>query len=267
MTNNRIYAEPLEVASIDECYFYHTIDLPGHGTIHGAWDLREHLDDYLGFVDFTDKRVFDAGTATGLLAFEAEKKGASEVIAFDLAPTDEADRVPYTEQQLLQVLKHTLPELNEERKQGLIKVNNSFWFCHKALRSKVKKCYGNIYQIPQGIGLVDISILGAILLHMRNPLNALEQTAKITKETMIVTDYCWPAVNKDLPVSMLIPTPIVPKSSIPLILDAWWMNSPGLISQFLKILGFTEIKTTYHRQYDELHRLSSPFFTVVGRRV
>jgi hypothetical protein len=53
-----IYAQPpSETASLENCYFYHTIDLPGYGTIHGSWDLREHLDEYLGFVDFKDKRA------------------------------------------------------------------------------------------------------------------------------------------------------------------------------------------------------------------
>ncbi len=30
------YAAPLEVTSPSECYFYHTTDLPGFGTIKGA---------------------------------------------------------------------------------------------------------------------------------------------------------------------------------------------------------------------------------------
>ena len=63
------YAEPRAVASLDECYFYHTMDVPGHGTIKGEWDLRGRVDDYLGNFDFSGKRVLDVGAASGILSF------------------------------------------------------------------------------------------------------------------------------------------------------------------------------------------------------
>lgn len=35
-----IYAKPRHVRDLSECYFYHTMDLPGVGTRLGNWDLR-----------------------------------------------------------------------------------------------------------------------------------------------------------------------------------------------------------------------------------
>jgi hypothetical protein len=75
MKENAIYAQPKTVMDINECYFYHTIDVPGWGTIEGNWDLREGLKEYLGGVDFFVKRVLDVGTANGILCFEMERQG------------------------------------------------------------------------------------------------------------------------------------------------------------------------------------------------
>ena len=47
-----IYATPKIVEDIGDCIFYHTMDLPGYGTMKGSWDLRGREADYLGRVDF-----------------------------------------------------------------------------------------------------------------------------------------------------------------------------------------------------------------------
>ena len=85
-----VYADPVEVTNRDDCWFYHTIDVPGVGTIPGEWDLRAGVEDYLGKVTFAGKRVLELGTASGFLCFEMEKRGAA-VVAFDVvlgAPID-----------------------------------------------------------------------------------------------------------------------------------------------------------------------------------
>jgi hypothetical protein len=38
-----IYTEPRSVSDLKDCYFYHTMDLPGIGKIEGNWDLRPNL--------------------------------------------------------------------------------------------------------------------------------------------------------------------------------------------------------------------------------
>jgi 2-polyprenyl-3-methyl-5-hydroxy-6-metoxy-1,4-benzoquinol methylase len=63
------YSVPREINNIKDCYFYHTIDLPVVGTVRGNWDLRKHIKDYLGNVEFKDKRVLDVGCANGALSF------------------------------------------------------------------------------------------------------------------------------------------------------------------------------------------------------
>ena len=75
---------PAEPPALTDCRFYHSIELPGIGLQQGYWDLRGGYDDYFGGQDFSGERMLDIGTSSGALAFEIERRGASEVVAFDL---------------------------------------------------------------------------------------------------------------------------------------------------------------------------------------
>ena len=44
--NCAVYASQRVVTDFTQCYFYHTIDLPGIGTVEGTWDLRAGLTAY-----------------------------------------------------------------------------------------------------------------------------------------------------------------------------------------------------------------------------
>jgi hypothetical protein len=59
MNDHKIFADPLKVEDVGDCYFYHTMEIPGYGLLRGDWDLRRGVDDYLGNVEFTGKRVLE----------------------------------------------------------------------------------------------------------------------------------------------------------------------------------------------------------------
>ena len=44
-------AEP----AFDDCAFYHSMTIPGHGNVTGEWDLRGREREYLGNIDLTGK--------------------------------------------------------------------------------------------------------------------------------------------------------------------------------------------------------------------
>ena len=77
---NNIWEIKKNNINIEDCYFYHTTDIPNYGTVDGEWDLRGNEDNYLGNVNFENKKVLDIGTASGHLCFYMEKMGA-EVVA------------------------------------------------------------------------------------------------------------------------------------------------------------------------------------------
>jgi 2-polyprenyl-3-methyl-5-hydroxy-6-metoxy-1,4-benzoquinol methylase len=76
---SELFATPRLVTNIDECHFYHSMDLPEYGPVDGEWDLRPGIDQYLGSVDLTGKRVLEIGPASGYVTMEMERRGASVV--------------------------------------------------------------------------------------------------------------------------------------------------------------------------------------------
>ena len=171
MTDEKIFATPRKVEDVADCYFYHTMELPGRGVIEGRdWDLRGRVDEYLGNVDFAGQRVLEIGPASGFLTFEMEKRGA-DVISVEVTDEHGWDFVPYPDARLEEVFG--------PRRIVMQQLKNSYWFSHAALQSKAKVYYGDAYNLPAALGEFDIAVMGSVLLHCRDPLRIVEQCGKI----------------------------------------------------------------------------------------
>lgn len=246
MSQPNPYAEPQSVTTLADCYFYHTMDVPGHGVIAGEWDLRPGVSDYLGHAAFSGKRVLEIGTANGYVCFHIESIGG-EVVAVDLSDKENWDIVPYAAVDGAAIV--------DQRRGHMRRINNAFWLCHSLLKSRARVVYTTAYQIPDAIGPVDLSVFGCVLLHLRDPWLALERAARLTRETMIVTDLA-PSDKREL---AFLPDP---KALEPL--ETWWRLSPAIIVRYLAVLGFEGAVVTHHRQLVGKERV--PLFTVVARR-
>jgi SAM-dependent methyltransferase len=247
-----IYAEPRFIKDINQCYFYHTIELPGYGTIAGNWDLRSGIDDYLGRIDFTGKRVLDIGSANGMLCFEMERRGA-EVVAFDLSKEYGWDLVPFARWEEYE-------HISKVHHQMIDRLNNAYWFCHRCLRSNAKVVYGSVYAIPEEIGSVDIAVYGSILLHVRDPFLALQNGARLTRETLIVTEVLrGQKIKSNEPYMQFLPDAetMEPK-------DTWWDLRPELVVRIMQVMGFEKTHILYHAQMYEGNK--TDLYTVVGQR-
>lgn len=259
-----IYATPKIITRIEDCYFYHTMDLPGYGIVEGECDLRQNVKDYLGGLDFNGKRVLEVGAANGFLSFYMEKQGA-EVIAYDLSENESWDLIPYSHSQ------YDYQGAVRQRKLHISKINNAFWLAHKAYRSRVKMVHGDIYHIPQGLGGVDISIFGSILLHVRDPFLALQNALKLTRQTVVITDLfpqedrlekilwkLWRRPEKPLMY-------FLPDFNTCEPYETWWRLTPEVVKKFIGVLGFTRAELKCHFQiYRGGHK--QKFFTIVGHR-
>lgn len=237
-----LYEEPREVTDLEDCYFYHTIDLPGYGTIKGDWDLRPNTPKYLGNSQLQGKRVLDIGAASGYLTFQMEKLGA-DVVSYDMSDKQDWDIVPFA--------TIDRPQSLEDRRVGTRKLNNSYWLSHKALDSRARVVYGTVYEIPDAIGPVDVSVYGSILLHLRDPFQALYVGSRLTRETIIVAD-----VIRRRPILPSLMTFLAKDTMqfLPnhkdknLIIDGYWYLPPSIVKKMLGVLGFTNAKITYHLQ-------------------
>jgi 2-polyprenyl-3-methyl-5-hydroxy-6-metoxy-1,4-benzoquinol methylase len=179
-SNDTIFAEPLKIADIGDCSFYHTVELPGYGVINGEWDLRGRVNEYLGNVDFAGQRVLEIGPASGFLTFEMEKRGA-DVVSVEVTDEHGWDFVPYPAARLEEVFG--------PRRIVMQQLKNSYWFSHAALQSKAKVCYGDVYNLAAALGEFDIAVMGAVLLHCRDPLRIVEQCGKRAKSLIIVDKF------------------------------------------------------------------------------
>jgi O-methyltransferase len=247
-SSDNVFATPRKVENIADCYFYHTMELPGIGVIEGRdWDLRGRVHQYLGNVDFANQRVLEIGPASGFLTFEMEKRGA-EVISVEVTDEHGWDFVPYPDVKMEQVFS--------PRGVVMQQLKNSYWFSHAALHSEARVYYGDAYNLPATLGKFDIALIAAVLLHCRDPLRIVEQCAKRAK-TVIIVDKLYPELE-GRPVCRLAPT------AENFIWHTWWHFSTQLFTQFLAVMGFSTSQVTNHEQ---LHRgRAHTLFTVVGRR-
>lgn len=253
------WARPRNVTALEECYFYHTMDIPNYGVVRGEWDLRGREAAYLGNVNLRGKRVLELGTASGHLCFTMEGMGA-EVVAYDLSDQQEWDIVPFS--------GYDLTSQIAERKNHIRRLNNGFWLAHQAYKSSAKMMHGTVYDIPDDIGEFDVCTFGSILLHLRDPFLALQRATAHVKETIIVTDVAPRFRSTILSVAEVLTggklIRFLPNAKKCTPTESWWHLTPGLVSEFLHILGFAETRVSYHRQIFQDKELK--LYTVVGRR-
>jgi hypothetical protein len=245
-----LYATPLKVERLEDCYFYHTIDVPGHGRVTGEWDLTRDTDSYLGHTEFKGKRVLEVGPASGFLSFTMEQKGAN-VVSVDVDENFKFDVVPFHSMQ---------PEGLSDGFVGAQKmVQNGYWLCHNAFKSKNTVHYGSGYKIPAELGEFEIGVLASILLHNANPIAIIDQVAKRTTEKIIIVDlFHENSDHSGLPTIQFHPS--VDNQTW----HTWWRFSEAFFVEVLKVVGFRKITVNHHTQYYR----GQPFalHTVIGER-
>lgn len=226
------YAIPRRVDSLAECAFYHTMDLPEVGLVHGVFDFRDRVDYFMRDVDFSGKRVLEVGPASGFFTFSMEARGA-DVVVVETSEAFTWDAVPYDLPLLETWGAELLPHME--------KLRNSFWFAHRCMGSRARVHYGSGYRIPPGLGRFDISTLSCVLLHNGDPLAMIRNCAGVTDDILIITDvYDEELVATGLPVMKLAPRM---DKRLPF---TWWHISPDVVREFAAILGFEEIGFEVH---------------------
>ena len=219
------FAEPRQVERVDDCFFYHVMELPELGRVDGLWDLREVVDDYLGGIDVAGKRVLDVGTASGFLTFALERRGA-EVVSFEIDEEAGFDFVPYADPD------YDLDAVRETARARTQRLKNGYWFAHRLLGSRARAVYGDVYALPEGLPDFDVVLFGMILGHLRDPFAALHGAARLAPPTIVITNQTAEHDTGSGPYAHFMPTP---KNREP---SAWWGLSVGCLTQMLDCLGY-----------------------------
>ncbi len=137
----------------------HSIDLGGGVCTPGQWGpppefLRKAMDD----IDFQGKTVLDIGCWDGLWSFEAERRGAAEVLATDY-------------------VRH---RNNRD--------HPTFRLAHKILGSRVRYFPDlNVYDVPRlDRRDIDVILFCGVYYHLKHPLLALARLRQVAREGALI---------------------------------------------------------------------------------
>lgn len=233
-----------------DCDFYHTIALPDGRVIEGEWDLRGHESDYFGGLDLGGREVLEYGPASGFLSRAITEAGA-RLTVFDLPIGQGPEIMPFGDL-----------GAGDEVVSGAFsagRLRNSWWFSRRVFGFDARAVYADIYRQPDDIGEYDVSIFGAILVHLSNPFQALREAAAITRETMVITDLVSLPPIEQLPGLMQIGTSLPPIGHV-----HWWNYSASAFEVMLKRLGFGRQTMTLHSPKAMAGK--PPMVTIVAHR-
>lgn len=211
MSSGELTAQAAQTA-VDQYNWYHTIELMPGVTTPGIRSLAPLVEQLRGFVrslDLAGKRVLDVGTRDGILAFEAERTGAREVVAMD-----------------------------NDLSRGAVEVLIPFFGSAVQMREM------NLLDLtPETFGLFDLVLCCGVLYHLRYPVWGLRALASVLNDGgllvletgMLVDDntrallYC--PTGRESPYEHTSPT---------------FFNAKGL-HDTLASLGLAIESITYHR--------------------
>lgn len=251
---SRLLEQPRAIYSLDECYFYHTMELPEFGVIRGHWDLRGRFDEYVSGVEVGGRSVLDVGAATGFLSFEAEQRGAN-VVSFDQSDVRQQAFLPFKDKLYYRDREAFIRKFGAEIEQW----KNAYWLCHRVLNSRAEVFYGNIYDLPPELGKFDVAIVGAVLEHLSDQVSALASISKLTRETMVLIT---PLLKTEETIAHFEPRASNPDQDF-----TWWTYSLGVYREVLAMLGFAIKRITYANYYHEYEKRFEERPTIVAERV
>lgn len=208
--------------------WYHTIDLaPGTAT-PGYVDLRANAPKVLP-ADLSGKRALDVGTFDGFWAFELERRGAAHVYAADLDSHDETDWPPPNRARLAREMEAANAVPGER-----------FHLAHRILGSRVERIACSIYDLEPGRvgGGVDYVVIGALLLHLRDPVKGLERVNSVLADggRLLIVEPFSPFLS-------LIPRRVALARLRALETNyTWWLPNIVGLGHLLRLAGFGELQ-------------------------
>ena len=220
MTTPRRHRQSDELhEEIDGIDWYHTLEL-APGVVTPGWLDTRRVASQVPFGSLEGKRCLDIGTFNGFWAFEMERLGADEVIGIDvLNPLDWDWPVGSDEA--------TIEAVGERHAEGL-----GFEIAKRELSSSVQRIDRSVYELTEEeLGQFDLIYIGSLLIHLRDPVAALESVRKVCRGELIVMDGIDPFL------SLLFrrqPLAVLNGKGRPW----WWYPNTAALARMIEAAGF-----------------------------
>ena len=217
---------PRDVASAAGCAFYHSMDFADGSSVAGAWDIRGRFAQYIGDYPLAGKTLLDVGTASGFLAFEAEKAGA-RVTALEGRSASEYCQLHFTGSPY----HEDREAFDRDADAWFETLKNGFWHGWQKNRSRSEVVYAPLSALPYWKRRFDVVLAGAIIEHLSDPVAAIWSMTRLANEAVII------AFTPVLMTDELTMTPAStwedPKQNY-----TWWNLSRGLYRRIFANVGF-----------------------------
>ena len=200
----RVEAEP---------YWFMRMDL-GDGIITPGWSDPTHDKlPWFGLPEvLTGQRVLDVGCAERFFSFEAERRGAAQVVSLDFDP---------------ECVKR-------------------FALCAEALGSSNRARVMSVYDLdPAELGTFDLVMFFGLLYHLPDPLGGMEKVAAMASGTLLVQSWTIEtSTMRDIPLARLRPHGLMsgPKENPIFDPTVYWEPNAACIGAMLDHVGLVDIE-------------------------
>jgi tRNA (mo5U34)-methyltransferase len=211
--------------AVAERDWYHTLEL-APGVVTPGWFDTRKVAAKLPFPDLTGLRCLDVGTFDGYWAFEMERRGASEVVAVDVLDSRKWDWPARHDDATTQAMAR-------RKREG-----DGFEIAKAAVGSSVERRIVSVYDLDPGdLGQFDFVYLGSLLLHLRDPVRALEAVRSVCRGQLLVLDA--------IDLALTVKQPRRPVAYLDGVGRPWWWrpNLAGL-RQMVAVAGFRIERST-----------------------
>jgi hypothetical protein len=135
-----------------------------------------------------------------------------------------------------QCLQATQEEAARKRKRaGINSMRNGFWYAHLQNNSNVKLYESAVYDIKSDIGFHDVAIFGSILLHLRDPFQAIHKVSQQVRSEIVIADLYHKTVNEAESKRVI---EFLPNTKHQQPQNAWWRLHRSVVEEMLRICGF-----------------------------
>lgn len=198
---------------VDLLQWFHSIDF-GNGVVsRGAKSLSllARQADVAFKHGVAGKSVLDIGTWDGAMSFEAERRGASRVLATD---------------------SFAWARSGMNRKP-------SFDLAKRYLGARVDEKVIDVFELtPQNVGTFDVVLFLGVLYHLKEPLRGLEHVAPLTHDLLVV-DTETMLDTMDSPVMTFFPGRELNNDP-----TNWWAPNIKCVLSMLNVAGFRKVEYT-----------------------